>query len=72
MRFAPLPTRNNKNELSFDDYPDFRPNKTPKEMFHEGVFGGIFITILKLINCNLLIRYLLVTKYNKNINKKYE
>ncbi len=71
MKSAPFPTRNNKNELVFDDYPDFRPNKSPKEIFHEGVFGGTIIGMLKIINCTLIIRHLLVAKFNKILDKNY-
>ncbi len=26
----------------FEDYPDFTPNKTPRQMFQMGVFGGTY------------------------------
>ena len=29
-------------EISFSDYPDFRPNLTPREMFKLGSFGGTY------------------------------
>ena len=32
--------RNLYNEFIFKDYPKFRPNKSPKEMFKEGIMGG--------------------------------
>jgi len=28
------------NAFEFDDYPDFRPNKSPAEVLREGAFGG--------------------------------
>ena len=28
--------------IRFEDYPEFRPNKTPREMFKDGVFGGTY------------------------------
>jgi hypothetical protein len=30
---ASLPKRNSKDELVFEDYPDFRPNLTPQQVF---------------------------------------
>ena len=37
----PLPTRRSSdNCLVFDDYPTFRPNKTPFEVLEAGSFGG--------------------------------
>ena len=29
-------------EIKFDDYPDFKPNLTPEEMFRLGSFGGTY------------------------------
>ena len=37
-----LPTRNEKGELVFPDYPHFRPNLTPKEVLQKGSFGGTY------------------------------
>lgn len=28
--------------IKFEDYPDFRPNLTPKQMFLRGIFGGAY------------------------------
>ena len=39
---AALPTRNAKGELVFPDYPQFRPNLTPKEVLQKGSFGGTY------------------------------
>merc|ERR1719391_1160432 len=39
---APLPTKNKKGQLVFEDAPDFRPNLTPKEVLHRGSFGGTY------------------------------
>ncbi|KAH7323573.1 hypothetical protein BKA65DRAFT_71027 [Rhexocercosporidium sp. MPI-PUGE-AT-0058] len=37
---AKPPTRDEHGTLHFEDFPDFTPNKTPKEIIHEGAFGG--------------------------------
>jgi len=39
---AAIPTRNSKNQLVFPDYPDFKPNLTPKEVLQKGSFGGTY------------------------------
>lgn len=44
---APLPKRNNKGELIFDDCPDMRPNMTPKEVLQAGSFGGTYFRPIK-------------------------
>lgn len=36
------PRRNKKGELIFSDYPEFKPNLTPKQMFEYGSFGGTY------------------------------
>ena len=36
------PVKNSNGEIVFPDYPDFRPNLTPKEMFGLGSFGGTY------------------------------
>eukprot|EP00639_Heterosigma_akashiwo_P035806 CAMPEP_0194719076 /NCGR_PEP_ID=MMETSP0296-20130528/10558_1 /TAXON_ID=39354 /ORGANISM="Heterosigma akashiwo, Strain CCMP2393" /LENGTH=278 /DNA_ID=CAMNT_0039620643 /DNA_START=80 /DNA_END=912 /DNA_ORIENTATION=- len=38
----PVPTRNKFGELVFPDYPDFKPNLTPKEIMQLGSFGGTY------------------------------
>ena len=38
----PLPVRNAHGELVFKDYPNFRPNLTPKEVLQLGSFGGTY------------------------------
>ena len=60
-RFKPLVGGKHKM-LSFDDYPDFVPNLTPKEMFELGSFGG---TYWRPIYSKV------VKKTLKNIHKKY-
>lgn len=37
-----MPSKNAKGEIVFADFPDFRPNLTPKEIFHLGSFGGTY------------------------------
>ncbi len=39
---CPKPLRNDKDELVFEDYPEFRPNLTPREVLHLGSFGGTY------------------------------
>jgi len=39
---AEPPTRNKKNQLVFEDQPEFRPNMTPKEVLQAGSFGGTY------------------------------
>ena len=36
------PKKNSKGEIVFRDYPNFRPNLTPKEIFQAGSFGGTY------------------------------
>lgn len=49
--------------IKFKDYPDFKPNLTPKEMFEKGSFGGTYWRPI----------YSSVTKKNyKDIHKKYK
>ena len=38
----PIPERNDVGELVFLDYPNFRPNLTPKEVLQMGSFGGTY------------------------------
>ena len=34
--------RNKYSEYIFSDYPNFKPNLSPSEIFHEGAFGGTY------------------------------
>lgn len=34
------PKKNENGEIVFQDYPDFRPNVTPKDMIKAGIIGG--------------------------------
>jgi len=42
MKKVEKPTRGRNRELKFADYPDFRPNLTPNEIFSQGAFGGTY------------------------------
>ncbi|GAG41400.1 unnamed protein product, partial [marine sediment metagenome] len=37
-----MPNKNSNGEIIFKDYPDFKPNLTPREMFQLGSFGGTY------------------------------
>lgn len=37
-----MPKRNSRKEFIFSDYPDFRPNLSPREIFKLGSFGGSY------------------------------
>ena len=34
--------KNSKGQITFEDYPDFRPNLTPREVIKRGSFGGTY------------------------------
>lgn len=36
------PDRNRIGEFVFKDYPDFKPNLSPKQIFSLGTFGGTY------------------------------
>lgn len=38
----PVPSVNKFGELCFPDYPEFKPNMTPKEIIQAGSFGGTY------------------------------
>jgi hypothetical protein len=37
-----MPSRNSNRQIIFSDYPQFRPNLTPQEIFKLGSFGGTY------------------------------
>ena len=57
------PKRDKEGCLIFPDYPEFHPNKTPKEVFQEGSFGG---TYWRQIHSGV------TNKNYKNIHKIYK
>lgn len=60
--FYIMPRKNSNGEIVFKDYPEFRPNLTPREMFKLGSFGGTYYREI----------YSSITKKNyKNVHKKY-
>jgi hypothetical protein len=57
------PKREKDGTLIFPDYPEFRPNKTPKEVMEVGAFGGTYWRPI----------YSSVTgKNHKDFHKKYK
>jgi hypothetical protein len=57
-----MPVRNKNGEITFVDYPMFRPNLSPREIFDLGSFGGTYWRPI----------YSSVTKKNyKNVHEKY-
>lgn len=56
-----LPVRK-KNYIYFEDYPDFRPNLSPREMFKLGSFGGTYWRPIKSQ---------VTGKKHRNAHKKY-
>ena len=57
-----MPRKNKYGEIVFKDYPEFRPNLTPREIFKAGSFGGTYWRPI----------YSSVTnKKYKNVHKRY-
>ncbi len=56
------PEKNEYGELIFEDYPDFKPNLTPIEIFELGSFGGTYWRS---------IRSSITGKKYENMHKKY-
>ena len=50
------PSRNKKNELVFKDWPEFKPNLSPQQIFQMGSFGGTYFRTInsKVVNKKLL------------------
>mgnify|MGYP003342327730 CR=1 FL=1 len=43
----PKRTRLKNNDIVFEDYPEFRPNLTPREVMLAGAFGGSYFRPIK-------------------------
>lgn len=57
-----MPKKNRYGEIMFKDFPDFRPNLTPREIFKMGSFGGTYWRPI----------YSSITKKKyKNVHEKY-
>jgi len=57
-----MPKKNTYGEIIFKDYPEFRPNRTPREMFKAGIMGGTYWRPI----------YSIITKKSyKNQHKKF-
>ena len=57
-----MPRKNRAGEIIFNDYPNFRPNLTPREIFRMGSFGGtywrpIYSSIIKKTIKNQHLKY---------------
>ena len=57
-----MPRKNSHGEIIFKDYPNFKPNLTPKEIFRLGSFGGTYWR--EIYSC-------VTKKCYKNKHKKY-
>lgn len=57
-----MPKQNSYGEVIFDDYPDFKPNLTPRDIFKLGSFGGTYWRPIKSS---------VTGKEYKNKHKKY-
>ena len=42
FEYIKMPKKNSSGEIVFSDYPEFRPNLTPGEIFQMGSFGGTY------------------------------
>jgi len=71
MRGEPL-KRNSDGKFQFDDFPLFKPNLSPKEMFEQGCFGGAYWKPIysKLVGTNLSNQHSEFQVYFSDIDEK--
>jgi len=51
-----MPKKNKDGEIIFHDFPNFKPNLTPKEIFELGSFGGTYWRPIKSKFCKSILR----------------
>ena len=66
-------------KINFIDYPDFKPNLTPKQMFEIGIMGGSYFRIIKSPKTNKIykdhykkFKFLDNIPINKIANQSYD
>ena len=71
MRGEPL-KRNPEGKFQFDDFPIFKPNLSPKEMFEQGCFGGTYWKPIysKLVGANFSNQHSEFQVYFSEIDEK--
>jgi hypothetical protein len=65
--------QNTKGEYTFSDYPKFRPNLSPQEIFELGSFGGTYWRPIKsqITGKTYTKRHIKFNKWFKNIPKEH-
>ena len=65
--------QNTKGEYTFSDYPKFRPNLSPQEIFELGVFGGTYWRPIEsqITGKTHTKRHIKFNKWFKNISKEH-